>query len=242
MKTWFYNRTAYPVFNIPVPKCFTELDEYFDRLFPTINAIFHPSVLSAENLCHRMGDVEVYARYITEEQKSVNALKSAIFIRTLLVGFFTSCKSVLDAGAIALNTIYNLGLDERDQDFGKPKLLTRLRQETGNVIYDRYYVFKGLIKEIIDWRDSAVHRHTPFVLVRSPGKPDRTPREKQEIKLANRLDMDLYTVVEMADSIEWVEPLYYYKKWQDQLIDFCSEICLDIRSQTSGFTPNSPEN
>ena len=228
MKTLFYKRTAYSIFSMPVPKCFIELDDYFDKLFPSTKGLFHPSVQLAENLCHRMGDVEVYARYISEEEKSSDTLKAAIFIGTLLVGFFTSCKSVLDAGAIALNTIYNLELPERDQDFGKGKILTKLRGKTGDVIYDRYREFKNLIDEIINWRDSAIHRHTPFVLSHGP----RGAREKQEIKLANHLDMDLNTVARKLKSINWVKPLYYHKKWQDQLIAFCSEICLDIRGQT----------
>lgn len=235
MKTLFYKRTPYSIFKMPVPKCFIELDEYFDTIFPTWKAIFHPPVVLAENLCHRMADVEAYAYYITEEQKGVDTIKSAILIGTLLVGFFTSCKSVLDAGAIALDTLYNLHLPEKEQDFAKSELLRRLKKETGSVIYDRYDAFKSLIEEIRDWRNSAVHRHTPFVVSHGP----RDAREKQEIKLANHLDMDLNTIVGKLKSIKWVEPLYYHKKWQGQLIMFCKEICLDIRSQTPSFAPPS---
>jgi len=232
MKTFFYNRTAYPLLNLQVPKCFIELDEYFDKIFQSDSALYQKSVLLVENLCHRMADVEVHARYISEEQNRDNTFKAAIFIGTLLVGFFTSCKSVLDAGAIALNAIYNLNLPEREQDFGKLKLLNRLKEKTGAVIYNRYLVYKNVIQEIIDWRDSAVHRHTPFCVVHSPGRPEVTTRDKQEIKLANQLDADIYKVVTMADTIQWVEPLHFYNKWHSQLIDFCADICLDIRSQT----------
>lgn len=230
MKTLFYKRTPYERLNQQVPKCFIELDHYFDKIFQAGSEILQKPTRLAENLCHRIADVEVYADYISEELKRSDAFQAAIYIGTLLVGFFTSCKSVLDAGAIALNEIYNLGLTEKEQDFGKTRLLNKLKSQTGVVIYNRYLAYKSLIKEIVAWRDSAVHRHTPFCIVH--GHPVRTPRDKQEIKLANQLDADIYTLAKKSANIEWVEPLHHYNRWHSDLLAFCGDICLDIRSQT----------
>lgn len=233
MKTWFYNRTGYTLPNMPtVPRCFTELDEYFDTRFTTSSALTHPSVILAENLCRRMADEELYASYISDTLKSPDTFKGAILIGTLLVGYFTACKSLLDAGAITLAKIYNLTLTHKGMDFSKPKFWKQLKQETGQVIPDRYAPFRPLFDEIIEWRDAAVHRLTPFVITHSPGAPGKVPREKMEIKMVDQPDAEVSTVVKAPKNIRWVEPLHYHRKWQSQLIEFCKEVCLDIRSQT----------
>ena len=233
MKTWFYNRTGYTLPGMPtVPRCFVELDEYFDARFTTSSPMAHPSVVLAENLCRRMADVELYASYISDTLNRPDTFKGAILIGTLLVGYFTACKSLLDAGAITLASVYKLSLRNKEMDFSKPKFWKQLKEETGSIINDRYAPFRILFKEVIRWRDAAVHRLTPFVITHSPGRPDKTPREKIEIKMADQPDAEISTVVKTPKSISWVDPLHYHRKWQSQLIEFCKEVCLDIRSQT----------
>lgn len=233
MKTWFYNRTVYKLPGMPtVPQYFMELDEYFDIRFTTSSAITHPSVSLASNLCRRMADVELYASYISEAQKSSDTFKGAILAGTLLVAYFTVCKSLLDAGAITLAKVYNLNLSNKEMDFSKPKFWKQLKEETGAIINERYAPFQILFKEVIKWRDAAVHRLTPFVVTHSPGEPGKVPREKMEIKMVDQPDTEISTVVKTPKSISWVDPLHYHRKWQSQLIEFCKEVCLDIRSQT----------
>lgn len=228
MKTLFYKRTAYESLNRQVPKCFIELDDYFGKTFKAGSEIFQSSTRLAENLCHRMADVELYADYISEEVKRDNAFKAAINIGTLLVGFFTSCKSVLDAGAMALNMVYKLNLPERQQDFGKPELMRELKKKTRTEVYKRYRIYDSFIKEAIGWRDSAVHRHTPFCIVHQ--NHSNSPREQQEIKLANQLDADINDIARKSATIEWVEPLHQYNKWYSSLVAFCADVCTDIQS------------
>jgi len=230
MKTLFYKRTAYESLNRQVPKCFIELDAYFGKTFKAGSELFQTSTRLAENLCHRMSDVELYAYYISEEMKRDNAFRAAINIGTLLVGFFTSCKSVLDAGAIALNMVYKLNLPERQQDFGKPELMRALKKGTKTEVYKRYRIYDSFIKEAISWRDSAVHRHTPFCVVHQ--NQSNSPREKQEIKLANQLDTDINDIARKPTTIDWVEPLHQYNKWYSSLVDFCADVCKDIQSHT----------
>lgn len=232
MKTWFYNRTAYVLLDVPVPKCFTDLDEHFDTRFTTSSGMLHQSVTLAENLCRRMADVELYASYISDAQQNPNTFRGAILIGTLLVGYFSACKSLLDAGAITLARVYNLTLTNKQMDFSKPKFWKLLEEGAGSVVIGRYTPFKGLFKDIVDWRDSAVHRLTPFAVTHGSGHPDKVSREKMEIKMIAQPDAEISMIVKAPKSVPWVEPLYYHKQWQIQLIEFCKEVCLDIRSQT----------
>lgn len=234
MKTFFYNRTVYSLKlpDMTVPQCFIELDEYFDTLFKTSAGLTHESVHLAENLCRRIADVQLYAHYVSEAQKGSDTFKAAILIGTFLVGYFNACKSLLDAGAITLARVYNLKLKNREMDFSKTIFWRQLESQTGPIIKGRYAPFESLFNEIIRWRDASVHRLTPFVVTHSPDRPDKVPREKIEIKMVAQPDTDISIVVKRAKSIQWVEPMHYHKKWRSQLIEFCKEVCLDIRSQT----------
>lgn len=236
MKTHFYNRTAYSL-NLPnmtVPQCFIELDNYFDTLFQTSAGLTNESTVLAENLCRRMADVELFSQYVSEAQRKPNAFRAAILIGTFLVAYYNSCKSLLDAGAIALARVYNLKLKNKETDFSKKIFWRQLETQTGLVIVGRYTPFKGLFDEIVEWRDAAVHRLTPFVVTHSPSNPDEVPREQLEIRMVAQPDTDISEVVKKAGNIQWVECLYHHKKWRKQLIDFCGELCFDIRSQTFG--------
>ena len=232
MRSFFYNRTAYVLLTVPVPECFIKLDEYFDTRFVTSNPMLHESGVLAENLCRRIADVELHASHISEAQKSLDTFKGAILIGTFLVGYFSACKSLLDAGAITLARAYNLTLTNKQMDFSKPKFWRQLDKEAGPTITYRYTTFKSLIEDIIKWRDAAVHRLTPFVVTHSPGEPGKVHREKMEIKMIAQPDAEISMVVKTPKSIPWVEPLHFHKQWQSQLIAFCKEVCLDIQSQT----------
>jgi len=234
MESFFYERTAYCLLSIPVPRCFTELDKCFDARFTGSDVITRQPVMLAENLCRRMADVEYYAQSISEVQKSSDASRAATLIGTLLVGYFVACKSLSDAGAITLANLYDLPLTNKEMDFSKEKFWRKLK-ESHATVHDRYMPFKDLFKEIVKWRDAAVHRLTPFVVPHSPGKPWEAPREEVKIQMVAQPDADVRTVVKLAKTknIPWVEPLYYHRKWQNQLIKFCKEVCLDIRDKTA---------
>lgn len=81
-----------------------------------------------------MADIELYASYISEAQKSPDTFKGAILIGTLLVGYFNACKSLLDAGAITLATVYNLNLTNKEKNFSKPKFWKQLNEKPGTMM------------------------------------------------------------------------------------------------------------
>jgi hypothetical protein len=67
METLFYKRSVYPYLGETAPECFLQLDEYFDGQFATKEAwSADPFVGLAENLCRRLGDVDLYARLIAD--------------------------------------------------------------------------------------------------------------------------------------------------------------------------------
>jgi len=239
MKGWIYFWTAYRFGHFTVPACFEELDEVFDRL-PFRNdkiLLTHSNALLSDlgqNLCRRMADIELYAWYVSEAMKHPDTMVASVQIGTFLVGHFSACKSLLDAAAITLANIYSLGLSNKQMDFSRPKFWNQLKQRQ-QTVYDRYTPFKGLSNEVIEWRDSAVHRTTPLVVAHIPDGPDKTPRDKQEIRMVAKPDARFFTVVEMRNRTPWVDPLHFHRKWRGQLIRLCEEVCIDIRDSLASL-------
>jgi hypothetical protein len=228
MRTWFYKRSAYDVQNVAVPECFIRLDEFFDTQFATASGLMDQSVTLADNLCCRMASIELFASYISKAYGHPNAFQGAILIGTFLVAYFNACKSLLDAAAITLATAYNLTLTNKQRDFAKSELWKELKTKQP-ILHGRYSRFKPLFSEIVEWRDSAVHRTNPLVVVHAPDGPDKTPRDKQRIRVVDIPDAVIRTVVEKGKDTPWVEPLHFHRKWQSRLIDLCGEICFDIQ-------------
>lgn len=233
MKTFFYNRTAYSprLLNMTVPQCFIELDNHFDALFQTTAGSTQEVVILAENLCRRLADVELFAQYISEAQKESDTFQAANIIGTFLVAYFNACKSLMDAGAITLARIYNLGLTNKEMDFSKKIFWQQLEMQIGPTIVDRYAPFNSLFSEIVKWRDAAVHRLTPFVVTHVPGSPEKVPREKMVIKMVDQPDTDISMIVKRGKDARWMDPLDCHKKWRGYLLGFCEQVCLDIRTQ-----------
>jgi len=246
MKGWVYTKTAYQLGYFQVPECFEKLDEFIGKLLLkknnkiVLNA--HSSRYSdlAQNLCRRMADIELYAWLISQAETAPNAFNGATIIGTYLVGYFSACKSLLDAGSITLAKLYNLDLSNKEMDFSKPKFRKELKEKQATV-HDRYTRFDGLVNDIVELRDSAVHRVTPFVIVHAPDSPDKTPRNKQEIRMIPEPDTELSTFVKNHEKINWVKPLHFHNEWKNRLIEFCEEVCLDIRDKIESTLLQSPQ-
>jgi hypothetical protein len=214
-----------------VPQCFIELDNYFDTLFQTPDGLTHEAVILAEILCRRLADVELFAQCISEAQNRSDAFQAATLIATFMVAYFNACKSLLDAGAITLAKIYNLKLKNKERDSSKRIFWRQLEEQVGSIVVDRYAPFNSLFDEIVKWRDAAVHRLTPFVIIHSADPPEKIPREKLEIKMVDQPDTDISVLVKRGKDIRWIEPLHYHNRWREPLLDFCKQICFDIKTQ-----------
>ena len=233
MKGLVYASTAYRLGYFHVPECFEKLDEFIGKLLlekhntMVLKAHSGLYVDLARNLCRRMADIELYAWLISQAETTPDAFKGAALVGTYLVGYFSACKSLLDAGSITLAKLYNLTLSNREMDFSKSKFWEELK-ESQSKTYVRYTRFNDLTDDIVKWRDSAVHRVTPFAVVHAPKDPDRTPRDKQEIRMVAEPDAGFFTAVKNQGKIAWVKPLHFHNKWKNHLIEFCEEVCLDM--------------
>ncbi len=215
-----------------LPRCFVELDEILgaeDSNEDIVLAINTPKVKMAENICRRMADIDWYANNIEAAMQEENTGKASLLTMTLLVGYFGSCKSLLDAAAISVNKIYILGLKEKEQDFGKGKFWNQLRGSDFNA-FNRYSPFRALAEEVIKWRDAAVHRQSPVIL--PSGITGERPRDELKIWLVNAPEPQIQghtiTVPEGEDVI--IKPLDLHAKWRSEFVRLCGQLCLDIKN------------
>lgn len=230
MKSHFYNRTPYPHINVPVPVCFIEMDNYFDSKFSDINELFKTAGLKlTENICRRIADVDMYASVIENMLNNSNAYKAATLTGSFMVGYLSACKSLLDAGSISLSEIYSLPLSNKEKDFSKGKFWNQLLI-VNKVVHKRYFAFKKLFEEIIKWRDAAVHRIAPLIIVHGKGHPEKVKREDMEIKMIADPNLDISDFIANTKETEWIEPLDLHKNWRGEFIKFCEELCKDIKT------------
>jgi hypothetical protein len=171
---------------------------------------------------------------ISQAETAPDAFNGATMIGTYLVGYFSACKSLLDAGSITLAKLYHLNLTNKQMDFSKGSQFWKELQEKQATVYHRYIKFNGLVDDIVKLRDAAVHRITPLVIVHAPENPDKTPRDKQKIRMVLEPDTTFSTFVKNHKKITWVKPLHFHNKWKSLLIEFCEEVCLDI-AQPAGL-------
>jgi len=180
-----------------------------------------------------MADIELYAMAIANSEKDKDAFKGAIAIGSFLIGYTSACKSLLDACSITLNSLYNLSLKNKEQDFTKNKFWKTLETRSPET-YSRYVRFHSLFTQIVKWRDAAVHRITPLVIVHSSGDPEKKPRDQVNIRLAANPNFNLSDIANAPLNIQWVEPLALHKQWHSDLIALCEQICLDIKLNSLG--------
>jgi hypothetical protein len=143
MRTGFYERTAYGFLPIEAPECFINLEKYFYNNITGTQIFGNQITRLAENLSYRMADIDLYAYLILDANRKPNIwnpdskiirndFKRAILVQSLLIAYFSACKSLFDSGAISLNQLYQLGLgNPKEQDFRRGKtLLKKLGQNT----------------------------------------------------------------------------------------------------------------
>lgn len=229
MQSFFYNRTMYRFMDIQVPDFFIDLDKFFDKYFVDPNEIFSSEGRSfAENTCRRMAAIDMFAENISSTIETEDPFKAAILCSSLLVAYLSSCKSLLDTCAITLAKIYELPLTNKQMDFSKGKFWNEL-EAANKSTHDKYQTYRPLFGEVIKWRDAAIHRISPLILVHSPGKPSEVNREDKKVRMVSRPDVDQLYVIRNINDLDWVDPLSLHHKWRDQFLDLCELLCGSIR-------------
>lgn len=239
------------------PECFLKLDEYFDT---KISESAGPSILEfplvnlAGNLCYRMADIDLYAfliddllndSYIFWSERSPTHQKihkKTMLASSLLISYFCSCKSLFDAGAIALNHLYSMGLKDKQQDFGK-KDFKKILNKKSQYHYDQYF---SLVDEIIKWRDCYIHRIPPAVMpVENRLIPDSSSKgfsicligktQKGSYELGGPINLnEVIWAYENDDSqtknkLGLCQLLDLHEEWRPKLVEFCMLICNEIK-------------
>lgn len=228
---YFLNRSAYCVLSVPVPTPFIAFELALAARFP--QGSFPPGdppVALAENLCRRMSNIDFFAERITEAIAARDDTRRAWELNPLLTAHFSACKSLLDAGSVALAEVYQLNLPAKETDFGKGRFWRQLdtRQRP---VFDRYGPFRAwMTGEVIVWRDAAVHRLAPLLVTAVARNADgKLDADTMHFQFPLDPDMDNARLWASAGAdLGWGEPLHFHHQWRDRFVAFCSEVCKDI--------------
>lgn len=232
LEDYFENNSSFRFLKSNPPQYFLDLQPILE---PRTRGLTHPEmdrlIALAANTCRRLADICVVAYDIQQALKKPWDGQNVI-LGTRLVWFFGSCKALLDAGSIALSSIYSLQasngtlLDLKKQDFGKSHFRNVLKTQIPNVEL-RYQGFYKTFDEIVTWRDAAVHRITPLVIVtlaRHPGTTRADFHEYHVVLDPNASAGELFTQKTDSGPVN-----YHYERWRKDLDGFCSALCHDIR-------------
>ena len=248
MKTFFYERTAYHLSQEPVPNCFFLLDEAFDERFTTVQeAYLNRSVMLAEIICSRMADVELYAFLINDARSRDESLafgsssnadieqlfrdtdsesgKGAILMRSFMVGYLGACKMLLDAAAYVLCELYDLPLERSAQRFEHADFWHQLVLCAPNT-HRRYHSRRIFFNEVTRWRDEAIERIPPIVLLQG-----HLMRQSMQLDVLNEPPASLDALIDDPHSLYWRNPMDLHRDWKPKLLDLCERLCRDIEEQ-----------
>jgi hypothetical protein len=239
VKTHFYNRTLYKHLQQDIPHCFISLDERFDKKYSNLGEASSGLLPFAENVCRRMGDIDFYAQSIDDAYSSHDLpFDNALLIGTFLVGYFGTCKSLLDAGAITLSSIFQLELESKHQDLDpkRGRFWGKLNAKNSDA-FNRYQTLQPFFKEIIEWRDFSVHRLTPIVVVSGPtnARQGKSPSEinRSDVNIQMVANPDVYPndLIKEGLGVSWMHPPDLHLVWRPKLVQFCEYLCADIESK-----------
>jgi hypothetical protein len=185
----------------------------------------------AFNVYRRMGDLELYKSAMRHELASEDQWRAASLAGSLLVGYFSAAKSMLDAAAIMLNDAYALGLSAREQDFVRGRFWNALEKRRPEVAV-RYQIHRSFVTDLQTWRDAAVHRTTPFLLVNTfpEYKGDRPARKGEAwVLMASTPDAGWESVFPRPGK-DWIDPLHIPTQWSTNFESLCADLATDFES------------
>lgn len=233
MKTHFYNRTLLNELRIKIPEYFLRLDEFYDSKCSNMKMAYQEFGLKyPENIARRYADIKYYSKLINIEYKdNSNPFIASLRISSLLVGFYNSIKSFIDAIAITLNDILGLKLKPIDRDLCRKQIWKHLPKS----IKEKYEPYISFFEDVKNYRNAASHRFYPNVMVCGPtsARLDKSPneikREEVEIRLIDNPDNDSNILFD-KDNIKWISPLLHIEKWNSNLEELGSLIIYDIQN------------
>jgi len=230
----FFNRSAYRFPEYELPDCFVRLGQRFEQRRLRSPEVSLTSTLAiSQNLCRRLGYVDVLAKVIetTLLDTRIGAFGQSELVSGFLVSHFGACKSVLDAVAISLNHVYGLGLTGGNLDMHKHVFWSTLMSRAAFREHD-YNTHRPLIDSVTKWRDEAVHRIPPLVIVSGAGHPASVPTPKPNVTLCLVLGITTEQFFNLNKSgyraDKFGHPLHFHRLWRSSLEELCSLACDDI--------------
>lgn len=231
MRTYFYGRSLFSaITELEIPSCFIELDESFgeqDVGRDVLEWLANSRVALAENLCRRFANVDWYALKIGAAQDEKNVGSAVHLVQTLLVGYFSSAKSLLDAAAITLDGVLALGLSHKKQDLSQ-EWFWRALESSHAERFRKYKPFRSLSGEVNAWRHAAVHRVTPIVLPSATS--EELPRDQISIGLINdpepTMEGDAFVVSRGKDAL--IDPLDLHSSWRPKFVELSRLLCEEL--------------
>jgi hypothetical protein len=145
-----------------------------------------------------------------------------------LIGFFSACKSLFDAGSICLTELHHLNLADREQDMAKGRFWTAL-QSSSPKSFARFKAFRSICDEIVQWRDASVHRSTPLVVVHSSGPPESARPGAIRIRMVADPNARIERIIDTPKDVLWLDPLHLHEVWRPHLVSFCDALCSEIQ-------------
>jgi hypothetical protein len=151
----------------------------------------------------------------------------AVFSTSLLVGYFSTGKSLLDAGSVALNILLNLSLSNKEQDFSKGKFWKALQSADGST-YAAFNAHRPFMDHVIKWRDVMVHRIPPRVRVLTNGPPTKAPEHTTmadvNLGVPQNPEVDPVLLPPGAPPIKWINPLDLVSDFSAGFHNFAAEL------------------
>lgn len=233
--TYFYHRSLFPFLGVAVPDSLVELGAFIGGRARNMSDAYDRFFLDhCENIARRLADMELYKSAIDNELASTgDPFRSATFIQTFLVAYLGAVKSLLDAIAICVNSLYRLQLKPIDRDLCRDRLHGKLSKADVHAA-DRYNVHQDFYEDVRVWRNAAQHQVAPIVVVCGPTSaragraPNEIPRNGVNVRLVNKPGLLPSDLILPSNGIPWVEPNAFFTSWRNSVEQIVTLICSDI--------------
>lgn len=232
MNDIFTNRSATMVLAITPLDCFAKAQTALDNHYPDIsNAVKSNEYKHATNIAIRYGDIHLCEYNLKQALTLTNCSHGVILSSSYLNSYFVCVKSLLDAFAICLAEIYGLQLTKKEQDFNNPRFW-KFFATADQKIHDKYVEHKEWYRLVRQWRDSAVHRISPLIIVHSSGPPEEAPKEQISIRMFDAPDTGVQELVATKNHMsKWIEPTHYPTQWRSRIDSITELVISDIQRQ-----------
>lgn len=229
----FYNRTLLRFLGVHTPQPFIDLDSAIDHFYRDVSTVtLSIEVKHGENICRRYADLHLYDKNLREALKHPDAFNGALLAGSYLVSYCSSAKSLLDSVSIALNEVKEMNLPNKKQDFSRKDFWEKFKKSDSQCC-KRYEPLKNWFDEVVHWRDSAVHRITPLIIVHSAGPLEDKSRDELQIKIIPSPDVGLSDLLVKKENLKWKNPTFLSNEWNPHIEKLIHLICEDLCSKLS---------